>query len=200
MPSAEETHPSKASLSGCLRGFHHGGDSHTIPHTRGQGISKKPIHAPYCIALYIYRRKLYGKPAKNNVSSFYAVKLKKVKKELEEVKIIRQGLYKDYKLNMISSSEYTDMKAGFEEQYNDLLKQIASLSKSIELEKTKKLPINETFEYLKARGTPKELTRDMVIKLVDRIIIGNNNEIKIIYNFEDIFKDYAKEVATLQNE
>ena len=135
---------------------------------------------------------------KNNVSSFFIIKLKKVKKELEEVKMIRQGLYKDYKLNMISASEYTDMKAGFEMQYNDLLKQIASLSKSIELEKTKKLPINETLEYLKEHGTFKELTRDMVIKLVDRIIISNDNKIKIIYNFEDIFKDYAENVATSQ--
>jgi len=135
---------------------------------------------------------------KNNVSSFFMVKLKKAEKELEEVKMIRQELYKNYKLNMISASEYTDMKAGFEIQYNDLLKQIVSLSKSIEIEKTKKLPINETLEYLKAHGTFKELTRDMVIKLVDRIIIGNNHEIKIIFNFEDIFKDYAENVATSQ--
>jgi hypothetical protein len=89
---------------------------------------------------------------KGNVSSFFAIKLKKAQKELEEVKMIRQGLYKDYKLNIISASEYTDMKAGFEQQYNDLLKQISSLSKSIEFEKTKKLPINETLEYLKGHG------------------------------------------------
>ena len=137
---------------------------------------------------------------KNNLSSFFMVKLKKVEKELEEVKMIRQGLYKDYKLNMISSSEYTDMKTGFEIQYNDLLKLIASLSKSIELEKTKKLPINEAIEYLKEHGMFKELTRNMVIKLVDRIIIGDKNEIKIIFNFENIFKDYAKNIATLQKE
>jgi protein-disulfide isomerase len=40
----------------------------------------------------------------------------------------------------------------------------------------------------------------MVIKLVDRIIIGDKNEIKIIFNFEDIFKDYAEKVATSQDE
>ena len=137
---------------------------------------------------------------KGNVSSFFAVKLKKAQKELEEVKMIRQGLYKDYKLNMISASEYADMKTGFEQQYNDLLKQIASLSKSIELEKNKKLPSNETLEYLKEHGTFKELTRDMVIKLVDRIIIGDKNEIKIIFIFEDIFKDYTENIATSQKE
>ena len=92
------------------------------------------------------------------------------------------------------------MKTGFEQQYNDLLKQIASLSKSAELKKNKKIPINETIEYLKTHGTLKVLTQDMVIKLVDRIIIGDKNEIKIIFNFEDIFKDYAKNIATLQKE
>ena len=143
-------------------------------------------------------KRIEEKHRKDNVSSFFVVKLKKAEKELEEVKMIRQGLYKDYKLGKISDSEYTDMKEGFEKQYNDLQKQISSLSRNIELEKAKKLPVNETLEYLKEHGTLKELTRDMVIKLVDRIIIGNSNEIKIVFNFEDIFKDYSENVATSQ--
>ncbi len=143
--------------------------------------------------------KLEEKRRQDNISSFFGNKLKKAQKELEDIKMIREGLYWDYKINLITETEYSDMKISFEKQYNDLLKQITSINKSIELEKTKKLPISETIEYLKKHNEFKELTRDKVIKLIDRVIIEDSNKIKIIFNFEDIFKDYAEKVATKKN-
>ena len=133
---------------------------------------------------------------KDNVSSFMISKLKKTERGLAELKMLRQGLYKDFKLDIISSVEYSEMKIGFERQYNDFLKEINNVTQRLELEKNKKIPENKVFEYFKEFKTIRELNRNLIVNLVDRIIVDEMHNIRIIYTCKDIFKD----VASLQLE
>ncbi len=125
-------------------------------------------------------------------------KQKKANRELNELRMIRQGLYKDYKLNVISSNEYDDMKTGFERQYNQLLKEIDIINRKLDIEKDKKMPIDEVFEYFKEFNKIKELNRRFIVNLIDRIIVDKDKIIRIVFNFNDIFEDNIKDVANLQ--
>ena len=75
-----------------------------------------------------------------------------------------------------------------EQQVHQLKDNIASLKSSAENSDVTEKP-NYFIEHFKQYGNIEELTRPVLLELVDKIIVHENGELDIIFRFNDAFKD-----------
>ena len=113
------------------------------------------------------------------------------KENLKEIMNLKTELYSDYKLGIITLSEYQEMKAGFdgkcieqEELIKDIEKQIADIQ-------NKNFPDNKFSDRLQSylHGIV-HLTRKMIVDFIEEIVVDNEKNIKIKFKFEDEIKKY----------
>lgn len=104
-------------------------------------------------------------------------KLLKVDKYLKKV-------YEDYIEELLSKEEYLDLKSQYNAEKQDVINQVREIDKSLiqasEIQETK----DEWIEKFKNYIDVDELTRDMVVELIDRIEIGSNFEVHIFFKFQ----------------
>ncbi len=107
--------------------------------------------------------------------------------ELEKYKKLIAGLYEDVKDGIITKTDYYDMKDAFEVRSSQIQKQLRDLQ-------------NQADDIIKSKGKSKrikefienknitEITRALIVLLIERIIIVNKKKIIINFRFEDTFK------------
>ena len=114
------------------------------------------------------------------------------RKEIYKISNFKRALYEDWKNEDITREEYLEYKQKYEK---DILKLEQNIKK-LEIEKNKyeKLNIdnNKLIEKFKEKKEINELSRDMIIELVDCIYVHENGDITIKFKFEDEFKRYLE--------
>lgn len=125
-------------------------------------------------------------------NSHYHILLEQAQKEAADADKMMLELYPDWKSGILSKEEYLKLKAGFAAKKSEALKRADSLSEYIHQEETGSNPFLESFiQYKNIRG----LTREVLAALVDSILIHENNQITIIFKYQDPFleaMDYIK--------
>lgn len=115
-------------------------------------------------------------------------RLAKRQKELLEAERISESLYIDWKTEVLTKEEYIRMKSSFEEKISHLKQIVESIQKEIEKQQQADdiiVPYLDTFlEYKNA----KELTRTMLIDLVEKIYIHEDKNITIEFKSADIYE------------
>jgi hypothetical protein len=113
------------------------------------------------------------------------------KENLKEIMNLKTELYSDYKLGIITLSEYHEMKAGFDAKYREQEECIKDVEKQITELQNKDLPddifLDRFQPYL--QGITR-ITRKMVIDFIEEIVVDNEKNIKIKFKFEDEIKKY----------
>lgn len=108
--------------------------------------------------------------------------------ELEKYNNLRTGLYEDFKAGIITRSDYMEMKTDFEIRCNQIEEQLMDLE-------------NRANELITSKGKSKwitkftqnenitEITRSIVVSLIEKIVVVDKNKIIIHFRFQDEYKD-----------
>ena len=107
------------------------------------------------------------------------------KREHEKIICTTDSLYMDWKCGDITKAEYLRMKARFEEQAKQLKQVISTIEDEILLA-SKGVGVDDPYLkiFLKHKNI-KELNRGILVELIDKIYIHENNEITIQFKFSE---------------
>jgi predicted nucleic acid-binding Zn-ribbon protein len=124
-------------------------------------------------------------PAVDTKSTRIEKLLSDKKKELLKTKQFSDGLYMDYKTELITIDDYRRMKAKFEEQLQTITTTIAHLEEEQRMmDKGVKSEDNFFADFLKHQNITK-LDRNVLVELVDTIFVHENKEITIRFLAQD---------------
>jgi len=131
---------------------------------------------------------------KMHKTEWYETKLAKNEIALERVRKLKQKAFEEYALGTIQSEEYADYREQYVLEEERLEKENQELlNKKREMENGLILDWPWITELL-AKKKVKELTREIVVEMIDAIYIYKDKRIKIVYNFsgeyEELMKNY----------
>lgn len=133
------------------------------------------------------------KEMKQNQSSAESVdigkQIKTQEQELEKVKQLLADLYPDYKNGILNKEQYLMNKQKYERKQTRLEQSIKRLKTASSDQSDGDISENEFIKHFKHRGNIDRLTRPLLSELVDRIVVNENGDLEIIFNFRDAFED-----------
>ena len=106
------------------------------------------------------------------------------KLEFQRAQNIYDGLYGDWKSGEISEHEYRRMRKSYREKMSQIEEDIHKMEEDLncaEEEETGRRKVSEIFQ----NKNVKELSRSLLLSLVDTIYIYENSEITIHFRFRD---------------
>lgn len=129
--------------------------------------------------------------------------LEKAKDEVKEIESMTLDLYPDWKSGVISKEEYLELKKRFEDQKKNSMKRIRDLQDKIDDIERGQSGSNQFIDNFIAYKNIDKLTREVVVALIEMIYIYENNKIKIVYKYQNPFKEameYIENNKTLLKE
>lgn len=129
--------------------------------------------------------------------------LEKAKDEVKEVESMTLDLYPDWKSGVISKEEYLELKKRFEDQKKNSMKKIRDLQDKIDDIERGQSENNQFIDNFIAYKNIDKLTREVVVALIEMIYIYENNKIKIVFKYQNPFKEameYIENNKTLLKE
>ena len=116
---------------------------------------------------------------------------RKYEENLRAFMNLKTELYSDYKLEIITLSEYHEMKIGFDAKCKELEECIKNNAKKIVDIQKESFPDNKFLERFKPyiQGITR-LTRKMIIDFIEEVIVDNEKNIRIRFKIEDELKKY----------
>lgn len=112
--------------------------------------------------------------------------------KLNRIIKLKQGLYEDCKEGFITKQEYLDLKSEYEYSYKKYISDIADNKTQIADIKNSRFKDNTFITTFTKFGIIKEVTRDVIVSLIEEIIVYENRQIKIKYKYQD---EYSKWVS-----
>ncbi len=103
-------------------------------------------------------------------------------KETEKLKNLKRSVYEDWKEGVLTKEEYLDYVKVYSDRLDALTKRLESLSPQPE-------SINPWLLRLNALKNPTELSRELVVSLVERIEVLSDTRIRIHFTFSDAIND-----------
>ena len=137
-----------------------------------------------------------------NDSSFQNTKNKNIenmitvkRSEIFKISNFKRTLYEDWKSGDITKEEYVEYKQKYENDIERLKQNIERLENEKKKYESQNISSNEWIEKFKVQKGITELSRDIMMELVDCIQVHENGNITIKFKFEDEFKkilEYVK--------
>jgi len=124
-------------------------------------------------------------PVQRAVSKRLESSLKSRSNDLERATALREGLYVDWKAGDITREEYHTMKQKFEEKEAQFKHDIANLKEEIRDMTQGATSQSPCFETFRKHQTIIELTRALVVDLIQAIHIHEGGDMDIAFNFVD---------------
>ena len=112
-----------------------------------------------------------------------------MKYDLEENHLHVEYLYKDYRKNLLTEIEFKRMNQKAKAQGNTIEEKISALQHKISKTDVSNMEYSKhVAEFIKSRTLTK-LTRSIVVSLIERIVIYEEREVKIIFKYEDMINN-----------
>lgn len=108
--------------------------------------------------------------------------------EVSKISNFKRTLYEDWKNEDITREEYLEYKQKYENDIERLNQNIKRLQKEKQKYENQSGTHNEWIEKFKEQKGISELSRDVMMELVDCIYVHENGDITIKFKFEDEFK------------
>ncbi len=108
--------------------------------------------------------------------------------EISKISNFKRTLYEDWKNEDITREEYLEYKQKYENDIERLKQSIERLENEKQKYKSQSLSSNEWIEKFRKQKGITELSRDIMMELIDYIYVKENGDIKISFKFEDEFK------------
>lgn len=137
---------------------------------------------------FVHKEKLYLESKKD-----------KLQNEANRIKIIKQGLYDDYKIYLLTYDEYVNMKEYYSRLYDETELKIQSINFELAKLSNKPAAENESIsKYLEFKDS-NDITRELIVSLIEEILILDGKKIEIKFKFIDEFKKYQSMFAIQLN-
>lgn len=117
----------------------------------------------------------------------YEGHIEKKETELKKAEKLKVGIYEDLKDGLLDKPEYLKLKQEFDSRIQDATDAIRSLRQEILALHENHSQCYAWMDYFKEFGELQELTRWAAAITINRILIFEDNRIKIVFNFEDAF-------------
>ena len=123
---------------------------------------------------------------KNSFSlELYDLQIKKKEETLARIRRLKKKLFEEYVLGTISGEEYADYRKQYLEEEKMLERSLGELvGRHVEPSKAEPFDLPWVKLLLEQKEIT-ELTREIIVEMVDTIYIYEDNRIKILYNFSD---------------
>lgn len=108
--------------------------------------------------------------------------------EISNISNFKRTLYEDWKNEDITREEYLEYKQKYENDIERLKQNIGRLEKEKQRYENQSISNNEWIEKFKKKKGITELSRDIMMELIDCIYVKENGDIIIKFKFEDEFK------------
>ncbi len=112
------------------------------------------------------------------------LQLEKIERQMEKVGRFKKKTYQSYLEELISREEYISYVAEYDAKWEALKKQRELICGDSKLQRESYARREEWEEAFKDGIRITELTREVVLELIDRIEVGEDGEITIYYQFE----------------
>lgn len=110
------------------------------------------------------------------------------KQEHAKVSQFKIDLYPDWKSGIISKSEYLALKEKFERQLEQIERSIAGIKEEIKQYKETTDVENQFIKHFMKYRNITELTREMIVELVEMIYVHEGGTITIEFKFQDEYQ------------
>ncbi len=137
----------------------------------------------------------HSKIAERN-SVFLERKVSKIENEINRVTTLKQGLYEDCKSGLITEDEYSQMKSSYEDSNIELNIELSNINRQITEVSNQKIEDNIFITTFKRFNNINEITRDVVIALIEEIIVYEERRITIKFKYRDECKKLASIFAS----
>ena len=117
----------------------------------------------------------------------YMNHIEKKETELKKAEKLKVGIYEDLKDGLLDKAEYLKLKQEFDSRIEDASEAIRSLRQEIAALQENHSEHYAWMDYFKEFGELQELTRWAAVITINRILVFEDNRIKIVFNFEDAF-------------
>ena len=108
--------------------------------------------------------------------------------EISKISNFKMRLYEDWKNEDITREEYIEYKQKYENDIERLKQNIERLQNEKEKYEKQNVSGNEWIQKFKEQKGITELSRDIMMELIDCIYVHENGDITIKFKFEDEFK------------
>lgn len=128
----------------------------------------------------------------------YEQHIEKKEVELQKAEKLKVGIYEDLKDGLLDKTEYLKLKQEFDKRIDDAADSIRSIRKEIADLQENHTEYYAWMDYFKEFGVLEELTRWAAAITINRILVFEDNRIKIVFNFEDAFGQAQELLKTLE--
>ena len=108
--------------------------------------------------------------------------------EISKISNFKRRLYEDWKNEDITREEYLEYKQKYENDIKRLKQNVVRLKNEKQKYESQNQSHNEWIEEFKKQKGISELSRDIMMELIDCIYVHENGNITIKFKFEDDFK------------
>ncbi len=119
-------------------------------------------------------------------------------RELERATRLKDSLYENWQSGDITRDEYHRMKAGYEEQYEQLRQSVQALGEEQALLSEGVNPDSPYLKYFQKYGSIAELNRGILIELVEAIYLHENQAVTIQFKYADQYKRIVELIENSQ--
>ena len=117
----------------------------------------------------------------------YESHIAKKETELKKAEKLKVGIYEDLKDGLLDKAEYLKLKQEFDSRIESASEAIQTLRQEILALQDNHSEHYAWMDYFKEFGELQELTRWAAAITINRILVFEDNRIKIVFNFEDAF-------------
>ena len=116
------------------------------------------------------------------------MEIRKLKEEFEKCSLLKSSLYQDLREGLLSEEQFERYRDQFTERERRLLASIEQEQKMIEQIYKDGIAAGEIVQQFKENPKVQELDRRLLVSLIDRILIYEDDRIDIVYRYADRMK------------
>ena len=134
-----------------------------------------------------------------NAKETLQFKIADVQRTIGHISELRAGLYDSYVDKILDETEYIEMKAKYNANLDRAKAQLEALQTESLMFNQTLTPQNKWLTAIRKFKDEHEVTREMAVALIDKIIISGYNSPKIVWNFKDdltAIEEYTKEAQS----
>ena len=115
--------------------------------------------------------------------------LKSIQNRIDKILNFKRKTYDNFMEELITKADYIKFVADYDKEVSDLQKQIEVINEQAEVQEQLETQYDEWVDAFKNYINIKELTREVVIELIDKIEVNKDGSINIYYKFENPYEN-----------
>lgn len=127
-------------------------------------------------------------------------KLQAKEQELVKYKGLRDSLYEDMKLGIVTKEDYVELREAYSIRCKSIEQAIFNYKQEIKSVLEMKSDKYEWIEYFKEYKNIDTLTRNVVVKLIKQVKVTDKKNIEVVFDFDDSYQRLLQLIDRQKNE